>query len=198
MPYSGTWSDLGTWNSLSEKIESEAIGHVSTDGECKNTNIINESDLPMICLGVENLIVAASPDGILVSRKESSVNLKGFADELQARPMYEERRWGTYKVMGSESFADGHKALTKLLHLAPGKHISYQYHNHREEIWTFLDGEGELVIDGVVKRVSRGDVAHIKAGQKHAVRAITDLQIIEVQAGTKLIEEDIIRLDWEW
>ncbi|MFR9542714.1 MAG: sugar phosphate nucleotidyltransferase [Rikenellaceae bacterium] len=198
VPYSGTWSDLGTWNSLSEKIESEAIGHVSTDGECKNTNIINESDLPMICLGVENLIVAASPDGILVSRKESSVNLKGFADELQARPMYEERRWGTYKVMGSESFADGHKALTKLLHLAPGKHISYQYHNHREEIWTFLDGEGELVIDGEVKKVSRGDVAHIKAGQKHAVRAITDLQIIEVQAGMKLVEEDIIRLDWEW
>ncbi len=198
VPYSGTWSDLGTWNSLSEKIECEAIGYVSTDGECKNTHIINESDLPMICLGVENLIVAASPDGILVSQKESSVNLKGFADELQARPMYEERRWGTYKVMGSESFADGHKALTKLLHLAAGKHISYQYHNHREEIWTFLDGEGELVIDGKISKVSRGDVAHIKAGQRHAVRAITDLQIIEVQAGTKLVEEDIIRLDWEW
>ncbi|MFR9607661.1 MAG: sugar phosphate nucleotidyltransferase [Rikenellaceae bacterium] len=200
VPYSGAWSDLGTWNSLTEKIENKIIGNVTTDEKCKNTHVINELDTPIVCLGAENMIVAASPDGILVSTKEASVNLKGYADKIQARPMYEERRWGTYRVMDHEHFADGHNALTKLLYLKAGYNISYQYHNKREEIWTFVDGEGILVLDDEKIPVSRGYVAHIKAGQKHAVKAITDLQIIEVQSGTDLIEEDIIRLDlgWDW
>ncbi|MFR9641026.1 MAG: sugar phosphate nucleotidyltransferase [Rikenellaceae bacterium] len=197
VPYSGAWSDLGTWNSLSEKISNTSIGNVRA-GECVNTHFINELDTPIIGLGVENLIVAASPDGILVSTKEASVDLKSYADKISARPMFEERRWGTYRVMGHEHFGDGYNALTKLLHLKAGCNISYQYHNQREEIWTFIDGEGILILDGERIPVSRGYVAHIKAGQKHAVRAITDLQIIEVQSGTDLVEEDIIRLDWEW
>ncbi len=198
VPYSGAWSDLGTWNSLTEKVECKVIGNVTTDEKCKNTHIINELVTPVICLGTENLIVAASPDGILVSSKEESVNLKSYADKIKARPMYEERRWGTYRVMGHEHFEDGHNALTKLLYLNAGCNISYQYHNKREEIWTFVDGEGILILDGEVIEVSRGYVAHIRAGQKHAVKAKTDLQIIEVQTGTELVEEDIIRLDWEW
>ncbi|MFI3297011.1 MAG: sugar phosphate nucleotidyltransferase [bacterium] len=197
VPYSGAWSDLGTWNSLSEKIENKTIGNAVVDNST-NTHVVNELDTPIVCLGVEDLIVAASPDGILVSKKEASVDLKTYADRFTARPMYEERRWGTYRVMGHEHFEDGHHALTKLLCLKAGCNISYQYHNLREEIWTFVDGEGVLILDGEVIEVSRGYVAHIKAGQKHAVRAITDMQIIEVQAGTNLVEEDIIRLDWEW
>ncbi|MFI3306318.1 MAG: sugar phosphate nucleotidyltransferase [Rikenellaceae bacterium] len=196
--YSGAWSDLGTWNSLSEKIDNPMMGNISTDGKCYNSHIINELGMPVICLGAENLIVAASPDGILVSTKEASVDLKSYADDIKARPMYEERRWGTYRVMGHENFSDGHNALTKLLCLKSGCNISYQYHNLREEIWTFVDGEGLLVLDDEVIPVSRGSVAHIKAGQKHAVRAITDLQIIEVQSGRKLVEDDIIRLEWQW
>ncbi len=199
VPYSGAWSDLGTWNSLTEKIESSTIGNATTDN-CRNTHVINELDTPVICLGVENLIVATSPDGILVSTKEESVNLKGYADKLQARPMSEERRWGSYRVMGHEYYADGHQALTKLLCLMKDCNISYQYHNRREEVWTFVNGEGILILDGEKIPVSRGYVAHIKAGQKHAVKAIADLQIIEVQSGTDLVEEDIIRLDlgWNW
>ncbi len=147
VPYSGTWSDLGTWNSLSEKIENKIIGNVSTDDKCENSHIINELDIPVICLGTENMIVATSPDGILVSTKEASVDLKGYADKIHARPMYEERRWGSYKVMGHEHFADGHNALTKHLHIKAGFNISYQYHTMREEICTFVDGEGILVLD---------------------------------------------------
>ncbi len=197
VPYSGVWSDLGTWNSLSEKIENKTIGNALVDNST-NTHIVNELDIPIVCLGVDDLIVAASPDGILVSKKEASTELKSYADKFTARPMYEERRWGTYRVMGHEHFEDGHNALTKLLHLKAGCNISYQYHNHREEIWTFVDGDGILILDGERIEVNRGYVAHIKAGQKHAVRAITDLQIIEVQSGTNLVEEDIIRLDWAW
>ncbi|MFI3249037.1 MAG: sugar phosphate nucleotidyltransferase [Rikenellaceae bacterium] len=197
--YDGEWSDLGTWSSLSDKIENRMIGNVIVDGETNdNTHIINELETPVVCLGAKDLIIAACADGVLVSTKEASVNLKSYADTLKARPMYEERRWGTYRVMGHEHFEDGHNALTKLLEIDAGCNISYQYHNHREEVWTFIDGEGLLVLDGEVIEVSRGHVAHIKARQKHAVRALTDLQIIEVQTGRELIEEDIIRLDWGW
>ena len=198
VPYSGVWSDLGTWNSLAEKIEDTTIGNAKVAEGCENTHVINELDIPVICLGTKDLVVASSPDGILVSTKEASVNLKQYADNLKARPMYEERRWGTYRVMGHEHFDDGYNALTKHLLIKEGCNISYQYHNKREEIWTFVDGEGLFVLDGVVTKVGRGFVAHIKKGQKHAVRAISDLQIIEVQTGTELVEEDIIRLDWEW
>ncbi len=198
IPYSGAWSDLGTWNSLVEEIEDSEIGNVVVGEGCVNTHVINALDIPIICLGAKDLVVAASPDGILVSDKSASVNLKPYADALKMRPMYEERRWGTYKVMGNEHFEDGHNALTKHLLLRAGCNISYQYHNNREEIWTFIDGDGVVVVDGEVIEVSRGSVVHIKKGQKHAVKAITDLQMIEVQSGTNLVEEDIIRLDWEW
>ncbi len=197
VPYSGAWSDLGTWNSLTQKIENKTIGNAVVDNST-NTHVVNEQAIPIVCLGVEDLIVAASPDGILVSKKEASVDLKSYADRFTARPMYEERRWGTYRVMGHEHFEDGHHALTKLLCIKAGCSISYQYHNLRDEIWTLVDGQGVLILDGERIPVKRGYVAHIKAGQRHAVRATTDLQIIEVQSGTDLVEEDIIRLDWEW
>jgi mannose-1-phosphate guanylyltransferase len=112
--------------------------------------------------------------------------------------MYEERRWGEYKVIDTIECADGHKALTKQLVIKSGKSISYQIHNHRDEVWTFVDGEGLLVLDGKVQSVSRGDVINIKKGTKHAVKAITDLHFIEVQSGDALIEEDILRFDWTW
>lgn len=198
VPYSGSWSDLGTWSNLSDKIDAQTLGNVVADQNVRNSHILNELDIPIVALGVEDLVIAASPDGILVSTKESSSNLKSYVDKFTSRPMYEERRWGKYRVMGHEHFEDGHNALTKLLHINAGCNISYQYHNYREEIWTFVDGEGLLILDGERIEVSRGYVAHIKPGQRHAVRAITDLQIIEVQAGTDLVEEDIIRLEWEW
>lgn len=198
VPFKGKWNDLGTWDSLAIEVKDESVGNVVLGENCQGSCVINELGIPIIGLGLDNMIVAASPDGILVSKREASVNLKCYADSIKSRPMYEERRWGTYKVMGQEEFVDGHKALTKLLYLKAGNNISYQYHNHREEIWTFVDGHGILILDGEVIEVSRGYVAHIKAGQKHAVRAITDLQIIEVQTGTELVEEDIIRLEWEW
>jgi mannose-1-phosphate guanylyltransferase len=65
-------------------------------------------------------------------------------------------------------------------------------------VWTVVDGEGIVVLDGVISNVSRGDVLTIKRGQKHAIKAVTDLQIVEVQMGDSLVEEDIRRFDWEW
>lgn len=198
LPFNGKWKDLGTWNSLTEELSSNAIGNVIIGDQAENTHVINELGTPIFCNGVKDVVVACSPDGILVCGKEVSENIKNHVDSLSPRPMYEERRWGSYRVLDSTTYSDGYNSLTKVLQLKSGRFISYQTHNHREEMWTIVDGEGIVVLDGVLRNVSRGDVVAIKKGQKHAIKALSDLQIVEVQMGDRLVEEDIIRYDWEW
>jgi len=198
IPYIGKWKDLGTWNTLTEEMSENNIGFARQGEECVNTHVINELSIPVLVLGAKDMVVAASPDGILISDKHKSSYIKPYAQELGSRPMYEERRWGEYKVLDYNQYEDENKSLTKHLTIRAGKAISYQKHNYRDEIWTIVDGEGELLLDGKVSRVQRGDVAYIMKGQLHAMHAITDLQFIEVQIGMELAEEDIERFEWEW
>lgn len=198
IPFSGLWKDLGTWQSLTDELSEGPIGDVIEGENVSNTHIINELSVPIFCSGTNNLIVAASPDGILVADKNSSEQVKGYVKRVAARPMYEERFWGEYKVIDYIRFPNGYQALTKQICIKAGKHISYQIHHHRDEVWTIIDGKGLLVLDGKTKEVSCGDVIHIKKEQYHAIKGITDLYFIEVQSGDKLIEEDIERFDWNW
>ena len=198
VPFAGEWKDLGTWNTLTDELSEHAIGNVVMDNESINTHIINELEHPIMCIGARNLVVAASHDGILIADKNKSENIKTYADRLQRRPMFEERRWGKYKVVDTAEFPDGYKSLTKQLKIKSGKNISYQVHRHRDEVWTFIDGEGELVLDGIRSVVGRGNTVIIRKGVKHAVKAISDLTFIEVQSGDLLVEEDIGRFDWKW
>ena len=198
LPFNGKWKDLGTWNSLTEELSSKAIGNVALGEQTENTHVVNELGMPVFCNGVKDIVVASSPDGILVCGKEYSENIKNYVDNLSPRPMYEERRWGSYRVLDSTSYSDGYMSLTKVLQIKSGRYISYQIHNNREEVWTVVDGEGMVVLDGETRNVSRGDVVVINQGQKHAIKATTDLQIVEVQMGSSLVEEDIERFEWEW
>lgn len=198
VPFAGEWKDLGTWNTLTDELSEHAIGNVVMDNESINTHIINELEHPIMCIGAQNLVIAASHDGILIADKSKSENIKTYVGRLQRRPMFEERRWGEYKVVNTAEFSDGYKSLTKQLKIKSGKGISYQIHRHRDEVWTFIDGEGELVLDGIRSIVGRGDTVTIKKGVKHAVKALSDLTFIEVQAGDLLVEEDIERLDYKW
>lgn len=195
--FDGAWKDLGTWDSLSRELAHRIIGNAH-EYNCSNTTAINELNIPLVCHGTKDLIVAASPDGILVAEKAQSESIKESLKGMDARPMYEERRWGTYKVIDNVDFNDGYAALTKTLTLNPGCSISYQRHTHRDEVWTFIDGHGEIVLDGVRKPVSRGDVITIPKMMMHALRATTPLTFIEVQRGDQLVEEDIERFDYEW
>lgn len=196
--YEGKWKDLGTWNTLTDELSCTEYGNVISDGTGQNTHLFNELGIPMLCLGTKDLVVAASPDGIIISEKKKSENVKEYAAKLKHRPMFEERRWGTYTVLDNVEFEDGFCTLTKRLTLNPGCAISYQRHKFRDEIWTFIDGEGEIVIDGERKPVKRGDTITICKGQLHALLATTQLTFIEVQNGSNLIEEDIERFAFEW
>ena len=194
--FSGEWKDLGTWNTLTEAMDEAVNGNAVADG-CENTHVVNELEIPMIVLGLNDAVIAATPDGILATSKERSPELKGFVGE--ARPMYERRSWGEYRVLDYKVHRDNMNSLTKELVIAADRHISYQRHRKRTEVWTFTEGQGDLILDGVVQRVERGDVAVIRAGMKHAIKAVGgELHIIEVQIGDELSEDDIERLDWDW
>lgn len=196
--FNGKWKDLGSWNTLTDEIPVTKFGNVITDDTISGTHIFNNLDIPLLCLGTENLVIAASPDGIIVTEKGKSENVKHYAKHLKKRPMYEERRWGVYKVIDHRVFDDGFECLTKFLSLNPGCAISYQRHAYRDEIWTFIDGEGELVIDGSRKIIKRGESVTILKNQMHALRAFSPLSFIEIQQGKNLVEEDIERFDFHW
>lgn len=197
IPFNGPWKDLGTWNTLSEEIGSD-IGFVVSGEGTENTQIVNELDIPLVALGVKDMVIVASSDGILVADKEASSYMKPYVDALEQRPMFEERRWGSYRVVDYITYEDGRRSLTKHLEIMAGKKLSYQSHEKRDEIWTIVDGAGVLLLDGHTRNIGRGDVVYITAGMKHALCAVSDLHMIEVQIGTELNEEDIIRYSMEW
>lgn len=198
VPYTGEWKDLGTWNTLTDELHKHVIGNAVIGSHCENTHIINELHLPIYADGLKDIVVAASPDGIIVCQKCYTENIKNAVDNLTPRPMYEERRWGTYRVLDESTYADGHHSLTKSITLNPGKSISYQRHLHRSEVWTFVEGDGLFLLDGNEKSIKAGDMVIIPMGHKHTVKAITRLSFIQVQIGNPLVEDDIERFDWEW
>lgn len=198
VPFSGEWKDLGTWNTLTDELNQHVIGNAKMGTHCENTHVINELQNPIFVDGLKDVVVAACPDGILVCSKEHSEEIKKSVENLTPRPMYEERRWGTYRVLDDSYYADGRHSLTKSITLKEGKNISYQIHHHRSEIWTFVQGEGIFVLDGQEQRVKAGDTVVIPVEHWHAIKALTELTFIEVQSGNSLVEEDIERTDWEW
>lgn len=198
VPFNGQWKDLGTWNTLTDELNKPVLGNAVMGPHCENTHVINELQNPIYVEGLKDIVVAACPDGILVCGKKHAEDIKKAVENLTPRPMYEERRWGTYRVLDDTIYADGNHALTKSITLKAGKNISYQIHHHRAETWTFVQGEGIFVLDGVEQRVKAGDTVHIPVEHYHAIKALTELTFIEVQCGNPLIEEDIERFEWEW
>ena len=196
--YEGDWKDLGTWNTLTEEIDSALIGKGIVSDQTSNAHVINELEIPVAVLGLSDVIVAASPDGILVADKALSPLVKDMLKASDQRPMYEERRWGRYRVLDYRRYPDGKEVLTKWIFIAAGRNLSYQYHNLRDEVWTVVSGSGTVILNERKLALSAGDVFIVPKESRHSVRADTDLEIIEVQTGELLIEEDIVRLELQW
>lgn len=197
--YAGEWNDIGTWNTLTEKMKYPDGGYVVRGENCENTHVINELEIPVVALGLKDTVVVASADGILVSDKKASSYMKPYVEQIENRPMYEKRQWGEYKVLDiSQTSGQSEKSLTKRIHVEPGRGLSCQLHHHRAEIWTVTDGEGMFLLDDTVRKVKRGDVLFIEKGQKHAMGSKNGVSFVEVQLGTDLVEEDIERFPWDW
>lgn len=198
VPFAGEWKDLGTWNTLTDELHHNTIGNAMLGPKCENTHVINELQYPIFVDGVKDVVVSACPDGILVCAKKETENIKKYVEKLEHRPMYEERRWGSYRVIDDSTYDDGSHSLTKSITLQPGKNISYQQHHHRTEVWTFVEGEGTFVLDSEERHVKAGDTVVIPVEHWHAIKAITKLTFIEVQMGNPLVEDDIVRKEWNW
>ena len=93
------WKDLGTWNTLTEAMEEQAIGQAIMNDQCQNLHVVNELDVPVLCMGLKDMVVAASPDGILVAEKEQSSYIKPFVDAIDQQVMFAEKSWGSFRVL---------------------------------------------------------------------------------------------------
>lgn len=194
--YDGQWKDIGTWNTLTEVMDETSVGDVTTGEDCVNTHVINELSIPVVAIGTQNLVIAASPDGILVSDKAKSSYIKPYVENLDNRPMYEESIWGDYRIFDYSQYPDERKSLTKQIMIKEGRYLDYVCHHFRDEVWAIVDGKGFLVMDGTTTIARSGDVFHFRAGDKHGLKAITDMHLVEVQMGTELAEEDVEKFDW--
>lgn len=197
-PYEGDWKDIGTWDVLTEEMDTFVTGQGVVSSNSWNTHLINELGIPAAVLGVPDSIVAITSEGVLVANKADSVKINDFIKNLRQRPMYEERRWGWYRVLDYSENGLNNKTLTKKIRVHAGKNLSYQFHSKRNEVWTIILGEGEVVLNEKIHSVKAGDVLQIPVGSKHGIKAITDLEFIEVQIGSELTEEDIIRISLAW
>lgn len=184
--YSGTWKDLGTWNTLTEAIEENSIGDARITDSCSGVHVINELGIPMLVSGLKDVVVAASPDGILVCDKGQSSYIKPYVDEIGQQVMYAEKSWGSYRVIDVEE-----TSMTVKVTLNPGHRMNYHSHEMRNEVWTVIQGSGITVIDGMEQPVRPGDVITMEAGCRHTVIAGDEgIQLIEVQLGNEISASD--------
>ena len=186
VPYGGIWKDLGTWNTLTEAMNETALGPATIADSCKNVHVINELGVPILALGLKDMVIAASPEGILVSDKEQSSYIKPFVDRINTGVKFAEKSWGSYKVIDVQA-----ESLTVLVTLNPSNHMNYHSHKFRDEVWTVIRGSGITIVDDMEQHIHVGDVITMAAGCKHTVIAgESGLQVIEVQIGSEINVSD--------
>ncbi|MCD8098165.1 MAG: cupin domain-containing protein [Lachnospiraceae bacterium] len=185
MRFAGEWKDLGTWNILTEAMDEPTIGDCVLNATCENVNVINELNVPVVCMGLKDVIVSASPEGILVSDREQSSYIKPVVDKIEQQIMFAEKSWGSFRVIDVNE-----SSLTIKVTLNPGHRMNYHSHQRRDEIWNVISGEGTVIVDGMEQPVRPGDVITMQAGCRHTISAVTELKLIEVQLGEDISVQD--------
>lgn len=183
--FNGQWKDLGTWNTLTEAMEESIVGKGVQNENCEGVHIINEMNVPVLAMGLKDVVISASPEGILVSDKEQSSYIKPYVDKFEQQVMFAEKSWGSYRVMDIDS-----EAMTIKVTLNPGSRMNYHSHKNRDEVWVVIAGQGKTVVDGMEQSIHSGDVIAMQAGCKHTVIADTELRLIEVQLGKDIDVND--------
>jgi len=183
--YNGQWADLGTWNTLTEAMEENVVGDVRMNDQCENVHVLNDLNVPVLCMGLKNVIVSASPEGILVSDKEQSSYIKPFVDDIHQQVMFAEKSWGSFNVLDVQV-----DSLTIKITLLPGHRLHYHSHEHRDETWTVVSGEGTAVVDDAEIALRSGTMVRMPVGCRHTVIARTEMTLIEVQIGEDISASD--------
>ncbi|GHV40984.1 mannose-1-phosphate guanylyltransferase [Clostridia bacterium] len=175
--YKGIWKDLGTWNTLTEAMSENILGAVVMD-KCENTHVINEIGAPIVAVGLKNVIVAASPDGILVSDKVDSSYLKEYVGEIDRRLMYEEHSWGSFTVLDDSTYEDGANVTVRRIFVKAGQKSDIVPLDDASVSLTFSNGVGRALLAGKVTDIKAGDSLQTRGGA-YIVEASEDLFFIE-------------------
>jgi mannose-1-phosphate guanylyltransferase len=190
--FAGSWKDLGTWNTLTEAMGESSVGKAILNDKCENVHVVNELDVPVLCMGLKNVVVSASPEGILVSDKAQSSYIKPFVDQLNGPVMFAEKSWGSFRILDVEA-----DSMTIKVTLNPGHQMNYHSHEKRDEIWNIVSGEGIVIVDGMEQNVKAGDVITMQAGCRHTIIAVTELKVVEVQLGKEISVHDKKKFELE-
>ena len=193
MRYAGQWKDLGTWNTLTEAMGERIVGDAVMDATCTNVHVINEINVPILAMGLQDVVISASADGILVADKEQSSFIKPFVDKLDQQVMFAEKSWGSFQVLDLDS-----GSMTIKVTLNPGHRMNYHSHKNRDEIWMVISGTGRTVVDEMEQEVQAGDVITMQAGCRHTIIAVTGLKLIEVQLGKEISVHDKQKFPFEY
>ena len=193
MRFSGQWKDLGTWNTLTEAMEENSVGDAIMNETCENVHVINELNVPVLAMGLHDVVISASPEGILVSDKEQSSYIKPFVDRLDQQVMFAEKSWGSFRVMDVEE-----ESLTIKVTLKAGHRMNYHSHRNRDEVWVVTSGAGRTIVDGMEQEVKEGDVITMQAGCRHTIIAESELKLVEVQLGREISVHDKQKYELEY
>lgn len=185
MRFAGEWKDLGTWNTLTEAMDEARVGDAIMNETCENVHIINELSVPVLAMGLQDVVISASPEGILVSDKEQSSYIKPFVDKINQQIMFAEKSWGCFHILDIEE-----GSMTVKVTLNPGHRMNYHSHKYRDEVWMVISGQGRTIVDGMEQKVKAGDVVTMEAGCRHTVIADTELKMIEIQLGREISVQD--------
>lgn len=202
VPLNAGWSDLGAWDALYDAEDKDAAGNViSGDVIAENVqgSYLHARSRLVTALGLKNMVVVETPDAVLVANKSCSQDVKSLVEELQQRQRGEiithtlvHRPWGSF-----QSLASGTGYQVKHIIVKPGAALSLQMHHHRAEHWTVIKGTGVVTLDSEQHALTVNESIFIPLGSKHrlANQATERLEIIEVQVGDYLGEDDIVRFD---
>jgi mannose-1-phosphate guanylyltransferase/mannose-6-phosphate isomerase len=204
MPYGGAWSDLGGWEAVWQASSPDADGTAASSGslaiDCRDTLLRSEAEGQRIVgIGLEDIVAIAMPDAVLVTRKSQSQRAKEAVAALRTSGAsqadnfpVDHRPWGNF-----ESLARGSRFQVKRILVKPGAALSLQSHHHRAEHWIVVEGTARVTVDDDVKLLSENQSVYIPLGAVHRLEnpGKVDLILIEVQTGSYLGEDDIVRYD---
>jgi mannose-1-phosphate guanylyltransferase / mannose-6-phosphate isomerase len=204
VPFGARWSDLGSWSAVQDEMDADTSG-VALSGnataiECENTLLRAESaDQQLVAIGVRDLIVVAMDDAVLVADKTRGQDVKRAVQALKDKnatqaelfPM-DHRPWGSF-----ETLALAERFQVKRIVVKPGAALSLQSHHHRSEHWIVVHGTAKVTVNDEVKLVAENESVYIPLGAKHRMENPGKLPmvLIEVQTGSYLGEDDIIRYE---
>lgn len=204
LPYAGAWSDLGDWNSVATRMGRDEAGNALAGKvsalDCKNSLLRSETEGPeLVGLGLRDMLVVAMGDAVLVADRSHAQEIKQAVTALRKKSVpqadtfaWDHRPWGRFETLALDA-----RFQVKRIVVKPGGILSLQSHHHRAEHWIVVEGTARVTIGDEVQLVSENQSVYVPLGVKHRMEnpGKVPMVLIEVQTGTYLGEDDIVRYE---